>query len=522
MKNIATKTDGTSSLPAASFNSIADELENTVTDSGQTLDAGAENVADPSPVQVSTAIARAARAADFFVDSGSANAYSIAKVGDWRAETAYRDGARFRFLASASNTTASTLNVQGLGAKAIRFHDNSALAANAIREDELIEVYYDLAADNFKLAPKKMNPYFFGAATLGTPVANNGTGAAHKIFGGLNAAATGTSANQKRLNINCNTYDSNSDFIAREGTGTIGGACFSLYAPGSDGNPGFYWFVNRVADSNTTASTAVGQATLAGAWTLGASSGTNSAHTIQAQPTGDYALKIVNSNPTNGQSSGVRINAGAGSSDSSLVVANYDNSINLFSVNGAGLGILGTTAVDGVHQIQSAPSASAVLLVNNVAASVSANSRGIDVSFSGDPNCTGGRFIACKNSSGTVIAYCDATSNTTATWTDVSDKRIKQDFRDFDGLGMVMQMEASDYEVIGTGGYRQKGFPAQDLYNICPEVVTVGSDAVNENGDLTDPWGIAYGRLTPILAKAIKQQQALIDSLLKRIEALES
>jgi hypothetical protein len=54
----------------------------------------------------------------------------------------------------------------------------------------------------------------------------------------------------------------------------------------------------------------------------------------------------------------------------------------------------------------------------------------------------------------------------------------------------------------------ETGFIAQEAFEIIPQIVSVGGDDVKEN-----PWGIDYGKLTPYLAKAIQEQQAMIEEL---------
>jgi hypothetical protein len=75
-------------------------------------------------------------------------------------------------------------------------------------------------------------------------------------------------------------------------------------------------------------------------WTLGGTSGVLASHTIQAQTTGDYALKVLNTDTTNG-ASGLRVSAGNGASSSSFTVSNYNNTINFFTVDGSGAIVFG-------------------------------------------------------------------------------------------------------------------------------------------------------------------------------------
>jgi len=60
---------------------------------------------------------------------------------------------------------------------------------------------------------------------------------------------------------------------------------------------------------------------------------------------------------------------------------------------------------------------------------------------------------------------------------------------------------------------RQIGFIAQDVEKILPEAVHKGKDGY---------YTIDYGRFTPLLVEAIKEQQQTIDRLKARVQELES
>jgi len=64
--------------------------------------------------------------------------------------TAYADGQRFAFLAGGANTGAATLNVNGVGAKALEKR-GAALAANDIAANDIVEVIYDSTNDAFQV-----------------------------------------------------------------------------------------------------------------------------------------------------------------------------------------------------------------------------------------------------------------------------------------------------------------------------------------------------------------------------------
>lgn len=151
MKDIASKTDNVDELPANGFNSIVSELENTVTDSGQTLDASAETDPDPSPVQLSRALTEASQSADFYTDGGAADAYVLTAAGNWRQSTSYRNGQHFRFIPDNANTGASTINVSGLGVKTLENVNGTPLNAGQLDPTRVALVYYNSSADRMKL-----------------------------------------------------------------------------------------------------------------------------------------------------------------------------------------------------------------------------------------------------------------------------------------------------------------------------------------------------------------------------------
>lgn len=96
---------------------------------------------------------------EFFADTGAADALVITPSP---AITAYAAGQRYWINPAATNTGAATLNVSGLGAKAIKLPDGTDPWANHIRADYPIHLYYD--GTNFVLinpppVEVKIDPY---------------------------------------------------------------------------------------------------------------------------------------------------------------------------------------------------------------------------------------------------------------------------------------------------------------------------------------------------------------------------
>jgi trimeric autotransporter adhesin len=133
--------------------------------------------------------------------------------------------------------------------------------------------------------------------------------------------------------------------------------------------------------------------------------------------------------------------------------------------------------------------------------------------YSGDSDVTGGYFFACQNSSLSIVGRIEAASNTTTTFTGSSDARLKQNPTTFSGLDKVLAMQPREFEWKSNPGKRDKGFYAQELQEVYPEAVSIGTDELTESGDLKVPWGIDYGRLTPVLVRAIQELHAEIQTL---------
>jgi len=88
------------------------------------------------------------------VSTGAANAYAITNNPVYpTALSAYRTGQIYTFLANHSNTGASTLNVDGQGAKAITKDVATPLIANDILSGQVVSVLYD--GTRFQLLSQK-------------------------------------------------------------------------------------------------------------------------------------------------------------------------------------------------------------------------------------------------------------------------------------------------------------------------------------------------------------------------------
>jgi hypothetical protein len=94
-----------------------------------------------------------------------------------------------------------------------------------------------------------------------------------------------------------------------------------------------------------------------------------------------------------------------------------------------------------------------------------------------------------------------------------SDYRLKTDLRNYSGLEIVNKIKTYDFAWKANSS-RMYGVMAHELQEILPYAVSGSKDAIDENG-IPITQGVDYGKLTPILVKAIQEQEKKINQLKK-------
>ncbi|MEP2773218.1 MAG: tail fiber domain-containing protein [Fulvivirga sp.] len=133
---------------------------------------------------------------------------------------------------------------------------------------------------------------------------------------------------------------------------------------------------------------------------------------------------------------------------------------------------------------------------------------------------TGTLFILFQDGvNGFADGSIQATGSGGVQYNTTSDRRLKKDIVDLDNaLAKVMQIRPRTYEFKVAPGKKEDGFIAQELHEIYPLVVSGQPDGdVNEN-----PMMVDYSKLTPLLTKAIQEQQEIIEEQKKEIDALKA
>ena len=102
-----------------------------------------------------------------------------------------------------------------------------------------------------------------------------------------------------------------------------------------------------------------------------------------------------------------------------------------------------------------------------------------------------------------------STSGSATTYGTSSDRRLKSNIALADDSGAVVdsiQIVKHDWKA---GGHVRYGVIAQDLHAVAPEAVKVG----DSNETVTDPWGVDYSKLVPMLVKEIQSLRARVAHL---------
>ena len=120
---------------------------------------------------------------------------------------------------------------------------------------------------------------------------------------------------------------------------------------------------------------------------------------------------------------------------------------------------------------------------------------------------------------GSSLGYIGTTTNGTAIlYAANSDYRLKNDLKNFNGLDLINQIKIYDF-AWKENGSRMHGVMAHELQEVVPYAVGGVKDEMNQDGSMKIQ-AVDYSKLTPILVKAIQEQDLQIKEQHKQIEAL--
>lgn len=403
--------------------------------------------------------------------AGTADAITITTTGT---HTALSTGLRFIFKAGADNTTAVTLNLDAIGAKAIRKISGGtdvALVAGDLKSGRRYDVVYDSAANSAAGAWILIDstPLVFPATV--TPNASDGAalGTSSLMWSDLFLASGGV-INWNAGNV---TVTHSAAALAYAGVGT-----FSITHTDA-GNLGPVF--KTVHDSSSPAAS-----DQIGVWQMQAKDSAGTITTV-------VQFQGIWVDPTDSTESG-RLDVYTVSGASQVNIASFTPTILGVGTNTAFSLTSGST--DGAYVekagrvVASANGDSAIGLRRR-------SSDGTTVTFHRDTTNVGTISVTTTNT-----AY-----NTS------SDERLKEKFHDFDAGAIIDQMALYEYQwkADGSIGYGPK---AQEMFGVFPLGVTPGNDKEpGEEGFEGWQW---LGN--PLVALCLKE----IQSLRKRVAELEA
>jgi len=172
---------------------------------------------------------------------------------------------------------------------------------------------------------------------------------------------------------------------------------------------------------------------------------------------------------------------------------------------------------------------SAGVLGGSIGTSIEAsglNNARITVNHSSGGSSNGSYFMQFAYG-GSLTGSISQASVTSVAFNTTSDKRLKTDNGLAVDTSVIDNIEVHDFTWTSSGD-ADRGVFAQDAILVKPSAVTVGSDEVNEDGNIITPWSVDYSKYVPDLIvhaqqlkKQVQEQQALITTLTDRITALE-
>jgi hypothetical protein len=147
--------------------------------------------------------------------------------------------------------------------------------------------------------------------------------------------------------------------------------------------------------------------------------------------------------------------------------------------------------------------------------SVEGNSTILEVAFDGDDSFAEANYVLFSDSGGTQ-GTIRGTGDGTVDYNTSSDERLKDNIRDTNSKwDMINSIKVRDFEWKQSGN-TNTAFIAQEINSVYPEAAHEGGDDVKE-----DPWQVNYGRLTPILTKALQEAMARIEGLEAEVNKLK-
>jgi hypothetical protein len=205
--------------------------------------------------------------------------------------------------------------------------------------------------------------------------------------------------------------------------------------------------------------------------------------------------------------------SGTGSKVMDLIVG----STSVFNVGVNGNVGIGATAPLNLLQVTTSNTAGSVAYMVNTGtgASDSVLDLGVGAATADTSNLFTSFYQGSTGASkGTLIGYIQGNSGA-VNYSTTSDARLKENIVDTTkGLSDLLKIEVKDYNFISNPGVTTQGFIAQQLNTIYPyAVANNGDDGVSPLEPGKVPWGVDYGRITPLIVKSIQDMNLKVTNI---------
>ena len=193
-----------------------------------------------------------------------------------------------------------------------------------------------------------------------------------------------------------------------------------------------------------------------------------------------------------------------------------DSGNDVVLVKNSGGAFEGSTAQSMHVRGGSTGSTSPVMMITDGDGSVEGDSTILEVSFTADGSFSEARYITFRAGTSGTQGAIKWTGDGTVTYGASSDERLKENIEDtaskWDALKAI---KVRDFNWKNSGK-SDTGFIAQELNEHWPNAVSEGGENLSH-----DPWSVDYGKLTPILTKALQEAMEKIEHLESEIVALK-
>jgi len=138
--------------------------------------------------------------------------------------------------------------------------------------------------------------------------------------------------------------------------------------------------------------------------------------------------------------------------------------------------------------------------------------------------CNGCSMVLFSKNGSAIADISHNTGTGGVNYNTTSDRRVKENIATTTlGLDALMRLPVRDFNLIDDPIHqKQTGFIAQELFVVFPYAVTTrGDNGLDPLGASSTPWGVDYGRITPLLAKSIQELNLKLEDLATTTQEFE-